>query len=60
MAEIEIDLQQHGVDCVRIYADTPAERESGLRTLLEISPELERIQEKLGSQGAGSKALGQS
>lgn len=61
MADIQIDIESYGVGRIYIYADSEEERQSGLRRLLDIEPELKAIGEKLSATaGAGVRALGQS
>lgn len=45
--DIRIDLRGDGVKGILVYADDSREREEGLQTLLDINPELKRIDEKL-------------
>jgi hypothetical protein len=45
--DIRIDLRGDGIKGILVYANDSHEREEGLQTLLNISPELKRIDEKL-------------
>jgi hypothetical protein len=46
--DIRIDLRRgYGVESIKVYADDSEQREAGLRALLGISTELDRIERKI-------------
>lgn len=49
---VQINLEDAGIERIRIYADSSRERNQGLRTLLDITDELESIERKLRFQTA--------
>ena len=50
--DIRIDLRRgYGVESIKVYADDSEQREAGLRALLGISSELDRIERKIRQSG---------
>lgn len=43
--DIQINVNANGVTDIKVYADTPGEREEGLQTLLRVSPEIQALEE---------------
>jgi len=49
-SDVVLELSEAGVDQIRIYADVPEERESGLRLLIRVGPELRALESALRSR----------